>query len=99
MQDPESPSSGPVMSNLTDLIQVVHTCLGQHQGMQSTEIKDAAKNLMNCFQSKLILVMRKRLVFVHLLFMLQYQIVKMFRKSLLSTSLNQNPSQIGRPRK
>ena len=53
MQEPDSPSNSPVMSNLTDLIHVVHACLGQHQGMQSTEIKDAAKNVMNCFQSKL----------------------------------------------
>ena len=37
---------------LKDLIQVVLNCLHQYQGMQSTDIKDAAIGLMTSFQSE-----------------------------------------------
>lgn len=45
-----------ILSNLSDLIQVVQTCLDQHSGMQSTEIKDAVKNLTSTYQSMFVCV-------------------------------------------
>ncbi len=39
-----------VLKRLSELVQVVQTCLGQHSGMQSTEIKNAAMTLMQTYQ-------------------------------------------------
>lgn len=53
---PHSDSAELIRTYLSDLIQIVHTCLDQHLGMQSTVIKDAAKNLTDCYQSKFCLL-------------------------------------------
>ncbi len=39
-----------VLKRLSELVQVVQTCLGQHPGMQSTEIKNTAMTLMQTYQ-------------------------------------------------
>ena len=46
-----SNTQSTVLNDLKDLIQVVYSCLDQYQGMQSTEIKNAATELMKSFQS------------------------------------------------
>ena len=46
-----SNTQSTVLNDLKDLIQVVYSCLDQYQGMQSTEIKNAATELMKTFQS------------------------------------------------
>ena len=48
---PPSEHTDTIRSSLSDLIQIVTSCLDQHTGMQSTVIKDAAKNLTDCYQS------------------------------------------------
>ena len=47
----QSEAEAAIMDHLKDLIQVVHNCLDQYQGMQSTEIKNAATELMSSFKS------------------------------------------------
>lgn len=44
--------SDVIISHVTHLIQVVQTCLNDHNAMQSTAIKDAAKHLMNTYRSE-----------------------------------------------
>ncbi len=41
----ESSEGSDILEHLTDLIEVVQTCLSEHSAMQSTEIRDAAKAL------------------------------------------------------
>ena len=47
----QSEAEASIMVHLKDLIQVVHSCLDQYQGMQSTEIKNATTELMSSFKS------------------------------------------------
>jgi hypothetical protein len=47
----QSEAEASIMVHLKDLIQVVHSCLDQYQGMQSTEIKNAATELMSSFKT------------------------------------------------
>lgn len=40
-----------ILVHLKEVIQVVYSCLDQYQGMQSTEIKNAATELMTAVKS------------------------------------------------
>lgn len=41
-----------IIGHVMHLVQVVQTCLKEHSSMQSTAIKDSAKELMNTYKSK-----------------------------------------------
>ena len=41
-----------ILNHLSDLIEVVQTCLSEHGGMQSTEIRDTAKALTQTYKGR-----------------------------------------------
>ena len=52
---PTDPSNDEdeLLKYVSDLIQVVETCLGEHNGMQSSDIKDAVKDLTTTYDGTL----------------------------------------------
>ncbi len=54
-----------VLKRLSELVQVVQTCLGQHSGMQSTEIKNTAMILMQTYQGAYITLIESMLYSFH----------------------------------